>query len=251
MRARTIALVAALGYAAFLVATIPASVVAARVESATQGNVKLLEPRGTLWNGSARATVAQATGTAQVDRIEWRFALGDLAAARIAFDVGVTSRGFEASARLGRGLREWTASASRVKLDAPALAAWAPMLAAWRPEGRIGFACDSLAWDDQGRATGKGRLTWDDAAVSLSEVRPLGRYALDISADHGPATLVLSTLDGPLRLSGRGSIAPARLTFSGEARGEGPNAAALDPLLNLMGLKRADGSRAIEVGISL
>ena len=39
------------------------------------------------------------------------------------------------------------------------------------------------------------------------------------------------------------------MTFSGEARGEGANAAALEPLLNLMGPRRPDGARSIEVRI--
>ena len=42
---------------------------------------------------------------------------------------------------------------------------------------------------------------------------------------------------------------PGAITFSGEARGQGANAAALEPLLNLMGPRRPDGARSIEVRI--
>jgi general secretion pathway protein N len=251
MRPRAIALVAASGYAVFLVATAPASLLAARVDAATQGQVHMADPRGTIWSGHTRVEITGAAGTSTIERLEWSFAPSALAAGRAAFDVSVASRGLDASARLARGFRDWALERTDVKLDARNVSAWAPMLAAWHPEGRIALSSNGLAWDDEGKATGKARLAWDDAAVSLSEVRPLGRYTLDIAADHGPAAITLATIDGPLKLSGHGSFAPGKFSFSGEARGEGPNASALEPLLNLMGLKRADGSRAIEVGISL
>jgi len=47
-------------------------------------------------------------------------------------------------------------------------------------------------------------------------------------------------------VSGEGTLeALARFAFSGEARGEGPDAAALTPLLDLLGPRRPDGSRAL------
>ena len=57
---RTTAL-AALGlaaYAVFLLATVPASVIAARVLDATQGVVMLTAATGTLWHGDAKARIA-------------------------------------------------------------------------------------------------------------------------------------------------------------------------------------------------
>ena len=76
----------------------------------------------------------------------------------------------------------------------------------------------------------------------------LDETGLDATADRGPANLTVTTVEGPLRIAGKGSFAPpSQLNFSGEARGDGPNAGALEPLLNLIGPRRADGSRAIEL----
>ena len=251
MRARAIALVAAVGYAVFLVATAPASLLAARLSSATQGRVRMADPQGTIWSGHTRLAIANATGSSDIDRVDWSFSPASLAAGRLAFDVGASSRGLDATARIARSVREWSLRGASLKLDARNISTWVPMVAAWHPEGRIAIASDALAWDDEGKATGKARIAWDDAAISLTDVRPLGRYTLEVTADHGPADLVLATADGALRLTGHGRIEPpSRLSFSGEARGEGPNAPALEPLLNLMGLKRADGSRAIDIGVS-
>jgi hypothetical protein len=56
----------------------------------------------------------------------------------------------------------------------------------------------------------------------------------------------LATLEGPLRLTGEGTLTPqGRLAFAGEARGEGAAAQSLEPLLDLMGPRRADGARAL------
>ena len=59
--------------------------------------------------------------------------------------------------------------------------------------------------------------------------------------------LKVTTLEGPLRITGQGTLAsPARLAFSGEARAEGDAAKALEPLLDLLGARRPDGARALE-----
>ena len=58
--------------------------------------------------------------------------------------------------------------------------------------------------------------------MSLSDVKPLGSYSLDATAEDGPATVTVATKDGPLRVAGHGTFAPpSRFAFRGEARGEG------------------------------
>lgn len=250
MRARAIALTGAIAYAVFLVATIPAGWLAARVDSETSGALRLEDPQGTLWAGHARARVASAAGQLALDEVRWRFAPANLAAGRLAFDLSAAGQGLDVHARIGRGFSDWIAGPATLSLDASLAARALPLLAAWRPEGRIHLDIANLRWSDAGHATGTAHATWDGAMVSLSDVRPLGRYALDAAADHGLAKLTVTTVEGPLRVTGTGTFSPpSRLTFSGEARGDGPDAGALEPLLNLIGPRRADGSRAIELRI--
>jgi hypothetical protein len=86
--------------------------------------------------------------------------------------------------------------------------------------------------------------------VSLSNVKPLGAYRLVAHGAGEVVALAISTLSGPLVLGGKGEARIAGgATFSGEARAEGTEAAQLEPLLNLMGPKRPDGARSIEVRI--
>jgi len=58
----------------------------------------------------------------------------------------------------------------------------------------------------------------------------------------------VTTIKGPLRVTGSGTASPSSgFTFKGEARGEGEAAKALEPLLDLMGPRRPDGARALEL----
>jgi len=62
---------------------------------------------------------------------------------------------------------------------------------------------------------------------------------------------VVATVSGPLRIAAQGTLTTASgLSLSGDARGEGAAAAALEPLLNLIGPRRPDGARALEIRLN-
>ncbi|HSJ99490.1 MAG TPA: type II secretion system protein N, partial [Myxococcota bacterium] len=145
-----------------------------------------------------------------------------------------------------RSFTRWELNRLEARAGAAAVVAALPWIGAWRPEGTLAASSPQLASDGRD-LHGEARVEWRQAAVALSQVRPLGSYRADIRA-HGPgAKIDVATLDGPLRLSGEGTLTlPARLEFAGEARAEGPNAAALAPLLDLLGPRRADGARALK-----
>ncbi len=247
MRTRTIAALGVAAFVFFLAATVPARFVAARVQGRSAGGVEFLETQGTLWNGSAKARVATPGGPFTLERIEWHFLPERLAAGRLAFDVSASGKGVDANAQLARAFSGWELASLKAAIQASTLTSILPLVAAWRPEGRIEIASPSLAWNER-EARGSASAQWRDAAVALTDVRPLGTYRLDAAAEGGTTRIDLATLSGPLRISGKGTLTmPARLTFSGEARGEGDTARSLDPLLDLMGPRRADGARALEL----
>lgn len=246
MRTPAIAALGIAAYAVFLGATVPASVVAARVRNETQGRVQLAATTGTLWRGTANALIAAPGGPLALERIEWRFRPLRLAMGRVAFDVSAASPGLEARSEIARSLSAWEARNLEARGNAATLATAFPWIAGWRPEGTMLVSSPSFSWDDRS-ARGEVRAEWRGVALALSDVRPLGDYRAELRADGGPAKVTLSTLDGPLRLSGIGSVSPrGRFEFSGDARAQGANARSLDPLLDLLGPRRADGSRALE-----
>jgi general secretion pathway protein N len=246
MRAPAIAALGIAAFVVFLVATTPASFVASQLQRRAAGQVEFLESSGTLWNGRAKARVATPGGPFVVERVDWRFLPSRLAAGRIAFDVNVAASGLDANAQLGRGLTDWEVATLQARIKAATLASILPLAGAWRPEGSIEVASPGLTWKD-GEARGSANVEWRDATLAFTDVKPLGSYRLEARGEGGPAKLSVTTLSGPLRVSGKGELSGSRVSFSGEARGEGDAAKALEPLLDLIGARRADGARALEV----
>jgi general secretion pathway protein N len=246
MRLPTLAALGAAAYAAFLVASVPAAWVAAKLKEESQGRVQLLDASGTLWRGTAKAVLETVGGPLTVDRVEWRFRPARLATGRLAFEMNAASPGLAAHGEIGRSLSAWQARDVEARSDVATASALMPWIARFRPEGTVLATSPAFSWDDRA-ARGELRVEWRGAALSLSDVRPLGTYRAEVRAEGGPAKVAVTTLDGPLRIAGQGTLTPpARLEFSGDARAEGPDARSLEPLLDLLGPRRADGARALQ-----
>ena len=242
MRASTAAALGIAAYLVFLAASVPAGFVARQIENP---GVQVSEARGTLWNGSARLEVALPAGALTVNELAWHFLPARLISGRVAFAVHVRSPG-DGELEIARGFGGWEARGLAWKGDAADLAALSPLVATWRPQGQLDITAPQLAWNGR-EARGSARLEWRDAAVALADVHPLGTYRLDVEAAGGPAKIALATLDGVLKASGTGTLdAQGHLAFQGEARGEGPSAGALEPLLDLLGRRRPDGAHALD-----
>jgi general secretion pathway protein N len=246
MRAPAIVALGIAAYVVFLVATVPASFVIEKLNAPAVSEFS--DVRGTLWNGSARALLRLPQGPISVERLEWKFRPARLIGGRLAFDVHAASTGMQARAELSRGFSGIEARDLLARAEAPALAAFAPLAAGWQPQGIVTIESPGVSWNDR-ELRGEGRAEWRGAALSLSEVRPLGSYRAEVRGTGGPAKVAITTIEGPLRLSGDGTFTPSgRLTFSGEARGEGAVAQKLDPLLDLLGPRRPDGARQVKWG---
>jgi general secretion pathway protein N len=240
---------AALGiaaYAIFLVSTLPASFVLARAQDAQPGKFEVREANGTAWHGRAKVTLATPGGPVAVDRLEWRWMPVRLAAGRIAFEIAAGAPGLEAHYEGARAFGHWEVRDLDARGDAAAMSTLLPWLAPWRPEGAVTITSPRLTTDGV-ELRGAARVEWRGAALVLSEVKPLGTYRADIEAEGHAGRVTVATVEGPLRITGQGTLTPpAGFTFSGEARAAGQQAVALEPLLSRMGPARADGSRALE-----
>ena len=100
----------------------------------------------------------------------------------------------------------------------------------------------------EGRWRLDGRADFELLNVSsrVSTLDTLGSYRLSISGGTetgGPTRLTLSTQDGPLQLTGSGTVGPSGVRFRGEARAGAADEAALSNLLNIIG--RRDGARSV------
>lgn len=247
MRPLRLLALGAAAYAAFLLATLPAAVVAPRLPAATGGQARPANAAGTIWNGSARLAITARGLALTLDEVRWRFLPSRLLAGRAAFAVETRLGELRMQAEASRTPLAWRVDELRGGGDASALAGLLPLAAAWQPAGTLAFEAPALAWDGE-RATGSATAEWRDAALALSAARPLGTWRVQASAEGAAVKFSLATLKGPLRLAGNGSAPLAgRISFSGEARAEPGREKDLESLLALLGPRRADGAHAVEV----
>src|SRR5688572_6016637 len=193
----------------------PARWVAERVLPPGPRSVALQEIDGTIWRGSARAAIGGHAGTFTVDRVEWRFLPSRLLQGRAAYDLVIRGAGFEAAGELGRSPGGWALRSLAARADAALATALLPWIGPWRPEGTVSASASAvqLARDD---LRGELRIDWTGAATALSQVRPLGSYRADVVGEGPAARIAVSTLAGPLRISGQGRLTlPAQLAFTG------------------------------------
>ena len=237
---RRAAALAALGLAAyllFLAALTPATFIAARVEAASRGTLRVTEAAGRWWRGEARVNGHLVT---------WSFVPARLFAGRIAFDVRAAAPGLVAELEAARTFGGFQARDLRASGDASALAALLPMLSTLRPSGALTLSAPRLDWDGQ-QLRGAAQAEWRGAALALSEVRPLGSFKASLESIEGPSRITVATIEGPLRINGQGTLAPTgALAFTGEARADAAQAAALEPLLSIMGPRRPDGAYSLD-----
>lgn len=245
MRTRTLIAIGVAAYLASLAATLPASRIAPSVEGWTQGAVALLQPTGTVFDGSASMRLRLPGHAAIIlERIEWDWHALALFRGQLAAGVRLKAGGLSGSLTVARSPLAWHVRDAAFEGPAAALSSLQSLLATWNPMGRVALAVPSLRIDHAG-FTGSGFVEWRDAGLSLSAVQPLGAWRLALAGDGGPAKLMLTTQRGPLSLTGNGTVTVAgKATFSGEAKAEPGREADLAPLLAQIGPRRADGVHA-------
>lgn len=246
MRTGVLVAVGIVAYGAFLAATVPARLVVDAAAARSAGAVQVLDAQGTLWNGRARLAVSPSPGgRLDIDALTWRWQPAALAAGKLSFATEARGEGLEARGDVGRGFSTWSIQGAEAQVDATKLARAFPIVAAWKPEGRVKVAVPALAVGER-EVRGDLVAEWREAALALSTVRPLGAWRLAANGQGDNGRLVLTTISGPLLVSGEGSFAlHGSASLAGTARAEGPDAATLEPLLDLIGPRRPDGSRTL------
>ena len=240
---------AAFGLVMAVLVYAPATWLAAAVREASAGRVQLIEPRGTVWTGSARLQLTGGAGSRDSamlpGQVDWRLRPGWLAlTVQVSADCCTTT---PLQARL---TQHWSGASLQV-LDGRSQ--WPATLLAglgtpWntvQAEGALQLSTLglSMAWFE-GRLSVSGRAELAAMALSsrLSTLKPMGSYRLTLTGGTTPA-LELATIEGSLQLSGSGSWAGPRLRFEGVASAAPEHEAALSNLLNIIG--RRNGARSI------
>lgn len=245
---------AALGALAGLLAAVvvfaPARWLARAVDLGSDEQVRLLDARGSLWQGSARLVLTGGVGSqsaaALPDRLAWRI--------RPAWDGLRIQLTADCCTALPLHITLAPAGLRNLRLDvADGQSRWPASLLGglgtpWNtvlPQGQLDLSTQGLAvhWTD-GRLRLSGRLQVDARRLSsrLSTLRPLGSYRLTLQGGDA-AAFELATLEGSLQLSGRGLWNGQKLRFEGAASAAPERVEALANLLNILG--RRDGARSL------
>ncbi|WP_408647871.1 type II secretion system protein N [Xenophilus arseniciresistens] len=240
---------AVLGAALATAVWAPARWLAAGLHAASGGKVQLVNPRGTFWQGSAGLVLASGTqggeAVALPGRVGWQLRARWLGlSGRLDLPCCAQAPVGFALRRAGAGMQlAWQDAATRwpatllTGLGAP----WNTL----KPEGTLtlhtrglvlGFEPERLA------ITGQATLDATDMSSSLSTLRPMGSYRLDLAGGQAPS-LLLTTREGALQLAGSGLWSGRAMRFSGEATAAAGSEDALSNLLNIIG--RREGARSI------
>ncbi len=231
----------------------PAHWLASGLRWATQDRVQLREARGTVWAGSASLTLTGGIGSRDArslpSRVQWQLGWHWPGVQLTLSSACCTTTPLQWHVQRAAG--HWQLALQDQHSSWP-LDLLSGLGAPWntlQAEGQLQWQSTGLRldWMD-------GRLRWhghttlqaQDLASRLSALRPMGSYRLNLQGSEGGSAtpeLTLSTLQGPLRLSGQGQWVGQRLRFAGEASAEPGHEAVLSNLLNIIG--RRDGARSL------
>ena len=245
------------GILAGLVVFAPAAWLAKAVASASDQRLLLSDARGTIWSGSAVPILTGGADSRDASylpgRLQWtlspRFYGVELAARQDCCINGTMI--VQIRPGLGR------IKATLVPAAAGAIGQWP---SAWL--GGLGTPWNTLQLggtariatpgftleqvEGRWRLDGRVDLELEGVSSRLTTLDTLGSYRVSLTGGSGANSamlLSLSTLDGPLQLTGSGTWGPGGVKFRGEARSATVDEAALSNLLNIIG--RRDGARSI------
>ncbi|MGH8642886.1 MAG: type II secretion system protein N [Burkholderiales bacterium] len=204
----------------------------------SHGRLCFVDPRGTVWNGSALFGISDGRQIMLVPgRVSWRIGWGQIVSARILADVSHPA--LAAPIAVSFSGKSIALKNGQAELPAALLSALGVPFNTVRPGGVL-----AVSWTDieigEHRLAGDVRIDWRDAQSALSPVAPLGSYRLEIAGMGDAVRLRLDTLRGPLRLQGSGTLKEGRLSFKGLASSEPEMRQALSGLIGVLGPRSGD-----------
>jgi general secretion pathway protein N len=240
-------LIAVLSAAVVMLALLPAAWITPQFSKQTRGHVNLVDPAGSLWHGSATLMLAagsdMSAATLLPGRIEWTTSFWPLFTGR----VRMTMRQSEAMPdpiTVDATLRTATVTPGAMSVPVSLLGGLGAPFNTLDLQGNV-----QLSWSDwrsfNQEAFGQLTVTLNDVSSRISLLKPLGSYRLLFQAQGASSTLDLTTMKGPLMLSGSGTVSAASTSFHGVASAAPEAQENLAGLLNLLGRPTGPGTVAL------
>jgi len=225
----------------------PAQWLAQAVQHLSRQHVQLRQVRGTVWNGSAQWVLASGNGGREAlalpQRLHWQL--------RPLWNAGV-SLDLQADCCTAPSVHlqlhaDWQGlTLALTRADSVWPAQWLSGLGApWNSmdlQGQLALHSRDMQarWSGgEWQLSGEASLELRELSSSLSTLKPLGTYVLQLQAGTAPV-LTLNTREGRLLLEGRGSWQAGRFSFLGEAQAKPGFESALNNLLGVLGQRAGD-----------
>jgi general secretion pathway protein N len=239
--------IAVLSAGVVMLTLLPAAWITPQFAKQTRGHVNLVDPAGSLWHGSATLMLAagsdMSAATLLPGRIEWTTSFWPLFTGR----VRMTMRHSEAMPdpiTVDATLRTATVTSGAMAVPASLLGGLGAPFNTLDLQGNV-----QLSWSDwrsfNREAFGQLTVTLNDVSSRISLVKPLGSYRVLFQAQGASSTLDLTTMKGPLMLSGNGTVSAASTSFHGVASAAPDARENLAGLLNLLGRPTGPGAVAL------
>lgn len=247
-----------------MLVTAPASLIDWGLKQATDGRVRLADASGSIWTGQGRVVVVDIQTEADRDQrapsargpaslagvvipgtIRWQISALPLLIGRL--QANASHESMAQPVTISGSATRLQVTGGSLQLPNVNLARLGSPWTTVRPTASLGVTWQPFVID-RGRFSGQATLELRDVASALTPVRPLGAYRIDIDGTGVSSKIHMTSIDGPLRLSGDGTwTARGGLRFTAYAEAEEAERLRLQSLLGLLG--RREGTRTmIKIG---
>lgn len=227
---------------------LPASWMDAALQRASRGSLAMTGTSGSLWRGEGSLQAILPSGEAvTLAPVRWQVAAAELVRLQLHLRMESLRDGSPVlDARLSPG--ETTVREAKLELPAALLGVLSPTLREAGFSGQIALQVNEVRFGSDG-ATGRANAFWKDAASSLSRIRPLGSYLVNVNGTGKGLDFNVSTMGGPLALRGTGSWIPGKQPdLAITAMAEEAARQDLNPLLRLIGRQLTPGTYQLSFG---
>jgi len=241
MKRRYLVAIGLLVYLVAVIAATPATLIDGSLRRASDGRIRLTEARGTLWSGAGQIEVRDAGGrTGIAKNLAWRLLPESVLRGRLICEVEVDQSGRRFPVTMSMSRIE--ISNAEINLPAAVLGLGVPKLAPLGLTGEVQLRVTSMSIESK-EMQGNATLQWRDAGSVLTSISPLGDYELRLDGEGTTVHAYLRTIQGPLRLDGKGSwVNGKNPVFLATANVPAQHQQQLAPLLRLIAVDRGEGS---------
>ena len=235
MKFKAVAAVFLLTLAIAMLVRAPARALAPILADRSANRLRLTEAQGSVWSGAAGLSCILPEGSSvNCGRWAWNLVPGNLTKARLS--LLVRRDGVDESM-----LISWTAAGLEmegVAITLPAALAGSidPKIAALRLGGRLHISSQKLSAKE-----GQARISWQKMESGLVPGQVLGDHAIAVTNGAAGSSFTITSLSGPVVLTGGGSISADGKTTVDAVATVDPKNTALPSLLSLMGNEVAPG----------